>query len=417
VHLVIFGSGIIGIFTSYIALKQGYKVTLIEKEQHPASGATNQNGGQLSFSHILSISNIKLINSLLKNLYTNNSPINISLVELVKNYNWCFNFIKHSVKNSSELHSLFSLGDLSHSIFLDIINNNLNHQDQPLLKKTGTIQLFRQKQSFDDTINKSELFTAFNIKHKIIPKNEITSICPSISTQNIYNAIYFPDDICGDAKSFTLALLGKLQSNKNFTFLKNQKITNFTTNNHKITKVITNRNEITADQFILTPGTYVKEFCNFLNLHIPVMPLKGYSFNHNKIKIGTSLIDHDQKIVYSPINHYTRVAGLYDFAGYSTKINNRRIKYFLKNINSLFPNSSNISNMDNIWSGLRPISMDRFPIIGKSGIYKNLYYNVAHGNLGWTLSAGSAQILLNQITHNKIESQYKLFQPNRFSGI
>ena len=155
-HLVIFGSGIIGTFTSYIALKQGYKVTLIEKNNLPASGATNQNGGQLSFSHMLSISNIKLVNSLLKTLYTKKSPITVNFLTALQNYQWCLNFIKNSFKNNLEYNSLFSLGDFSYQLFLELAAEN-HHLFA--LNKIGTVQLFHNKKSFYNTINQKELFS------------------------------------------------------------------------------------------------------------------------------------------------------------------------------------------------------------------------------------------------------------------
>lgn len=421
-HLVIFGSGIIGTFTSYIALKQGYKVTLIEKNNLPASGATNQNGGQLSFSHMLSISNIKLVNSLLKTLYTKKSPITVNFLTALQNYQWCLNFIKNSFKNNLEYNSLFSLGDFSYQLFLELAAEN-HHLFA--LNKIGTVQLFHNKKSFYNTINQKELFSKFNIKYHIVPTSDIPSFCATpLNNANIYKAIYFPNDMCGDAKSFTLSLLKKLQRNKYFTFLNNQQPTNFTIKNKKIIKCTTKQlsdnntyqtNEIIADHFILTPGTYIQDFRNQLKLNIPVMPLKGYSFNHTNIKINTSLIDHDHKIVYTPFNQYTRIAGLYDFTGFSSNIDPKRIKYLLNNVSRLFPNNDNNQHIVNIWSGLRPISMDRLPIIGRSTLYDNLYYNIAHGNLGWTLSAGSAKLVIDQILYSDIVNRkFNAFLPKRF---
>lgn len=412
-HIVIFGGGIIGTFTAYIALQQGYKVTLIEKNNLPASGATNQNGGQLSFSHILSISNIKLLNAILKNFYTKNSPINIDLLTALTHYRWCLNFMKNSIKSNIEYNSLFSLSNLSNQLFKDLIQNNQNIFK---LKKTGTIQLFRNKKSFYNTINQKELFDEFNITHHIISQEDIKSFCPTITDRDlIYKGIYFPNDMCGDSKKFTLSLFAELQKNKNFTFLNNQKITNFTIKNKRISTCLTEKNQIAGDHFILTPGAYIQDFCNQLKLNIPVMPLKGYSFNHPNLKIKTSLIDHDHKIVYSPLNQHTRIAGLYDFVGYANKIDNNRIKYLLKNVNSLFPNNSN--NIIDIWTGMRPMSMDRFPIIGPSTIYKNLHYNIAHGNLGWTLSAGSAKITMDHISKSNNLDFNNIFLPQRFKNL
>ncbi len=44
------------------------------------------------------------------------------------------------------------------------------------------------------------------------------------------------------------------------------------------------------------------------------------------------------------------------------------------------------------WTGLRPMTPDGTPIIGKTPI-ANLYLNTGHGTLGWTMSCGSGKLV------------------------
>jgi D-amino-acid dehydrogenase len=76
--ITILGGGIIGVLTAYYAIKNNYSVCLIEKNKAPGMGASFQNGGQLSFSHFFSVCDINIFRYLLKNIYSNNSPINVS---------------------------------------------------------------------------------------------------------------------------------------------------------------------------------------------------------------------------------------------------------------------------------------------------------------------------------------------------
>ena len=408
-HIVIFGSGIIGIFTAYIALQQGFKVTLVEKNPKPLEGASKQNGGQLSFSHILSISNIDLLNTMIKNLYSNNHPININFLTALKNYSWCYHFIKNSSKQSP-YKELLRLSELSQNIFTDLINNN----NELKLNKSGTIQIFRNKRSFTKTLNKKDLFKEFNIKLEVINNENIKQLCPNLqNTQNIYKSIYFPDDMCTDAYKFAASLLKKIE--KNINFITRAKLTKFVYNNNNILKCIINNKEISADHYILTPGSYINDFKYQLKLNIPIKPLKGYSFNHKNLKLKTSLIDHDNKIVYSPINKYTRIAGLYDLQEFNKKIYQHRINFLLKNLNNLFPDNNHNQHITDIWCGFRPTSIDKLPIIGNSKIYNNLSYNLGHANLGWTLSAASAKITIDNIQKKSVNKEFKSFSAQRFN--
>ena len=50
------------------------------------------------------------------------------------------------------------------------------------------------------------------------------------------------------------------------------------------------------------------------------------------------------------------------------------------------------------WTGLRPSTPKVPPILGKSK-YKNLWLNIGHGSLGFTLSAGSAAVVTHLLTN------------------
>ena len=58
-------------------------------------------------------------------------------------------------------------------------------------------------------------------------------------------------------------------------------------------------------------------------------------------------------------------------------------------------------NTDDIkpWAGLRPMTPNMLPI---TKISKNprIWYNTGHGHLGWTLSAYTANFVVNQIIEN-----------------
>ena len=62
----------------------------------------------------------------------------------------------------------------------------------------------------------------------------------------------------------------------------------------------------------------------------------------------------------------------------------------------LFPDGVDFSE-DKLWTGLRPMTPDGTPLVGKSKI-DNLFLNTGHGTLGWTMSFGSARLLADIIS-------------------
>jgi D-amino-acid dehydrogenase len=52
------------------------------------------------------------------------------------------------------------------------------------------------------------------------------------------------------------------------------------------------------------------------------------------------------------------------------------------------------------WAGMRPATPSGVPILGASG-YRNLWLNLGHGALGFTLACGSGRLLSELIAQRK----------------
>ena len=52
------------------------------------------------------------------------------------------------------------------------------------------------------------------------------------------------------------------------------------------------------------------------------------------------------------------------------------------------------------WAGLRPMMPNMMPVVNRSTKSKRIYYNTGHGHLGWTLSAYTAQSIVQRIRGN-----------------
>jgi D-amino-acid dehydrogenase len=46
------------------------------------------------------------------------------------------------------------------------------------------------------------------------------------------------------------------------------------------------------------------------------------------------------------------------------------------------------------WAGLRPMTPEGTPLIGRTR-HRNLYLNTGHGHMGWTMSCGTAKLLVD----------------------
>jgi D-amino-acid dehydrogenase len=94
-----------------------------------------------------------------------------------------------------------------------------------------------------------------------------------------------------------------------------------------------------------------------------------------------------------------------ELAGFDLSLNPRRRETLEMVLGGLFPKGGDVSK-SLFWTGLRPMTPDGTPIIGKvSEMYNNVWLNTGHGTLGWTMACGSAQVLADLVSKQKTAIQ------------
>jgi D-amino-acid dehydrogenase len=127
-----------------------------------------------------------------------------------------------------------------------------------------------------------------------------------------------------------------------------------------------------------------------------VQPAKGYSVtvdgNAGDDALRIPIIDDQWHAAIVPLDGAIRVAGTAEFAGYDDSPNPDRIRNLTRLLQRVLPKAQYDPATARPWCGLRAMSADGVPIIGATPV-SNLMVNTGHGHLGWTMAAGSAQLL------------------------
>jgi D-amino-acid dehydrogenase len=130
-------------------------------------------------------------------------------------------------------------------------------------------------------------------------------------------------------------------------------------------------------------------------LRLPLYPLKGYSLTvpieaqHRAPEL--SITDYDRKVVYARIGEQLRVAAMVDIVGFDPAPDPRRLALIRRQAMETFPLAGDYQHAVE-WAGMRPATPSGVPLIGATG-YRNLWLNLGHGALGFTLACGSGRLL------------------------
>ena len=125
------------------------------------------------------------------------------------------------------------------------------------------------------------------------------------------------------------------------------------------------------------------------------------------------MVDDGRKIAIVRLGERLRLAGTAEFNGYDRELNAARGQSLIDNLLSLLPECPNSDKAEH-WTGIRPMTPDGIPILGPSPL-ANLFLNVGHGHLGWTMACGSGRAIADLVAGRSPELDLDGMTLARFS--
>jgi len=253
----------------------------------------------------------------------------------------------------------------------------------------------------------SALLAKGGLPRQAVTPAEMKVIEPTLAG-DYYGGYFTESDSTGDIHKFTTGLALAAQR-MGVRTLYDQDVTSVSTDNKIATIKVAHSNAPatvhTFDGVVVCAGVASRQFANQLGDRVNIYPVKGYSITVNlndaESQAGApqvSLLDDETKLVTSRLGvDRFRVAGTAEFNGYNKDICADRIKPLVDWVQQCFPKINTRSVVS--WAGLRPMMPNMMPKVGR-GNAANVFYNTGHGHLGWTLSAVTADMVADTVTHH-----------------
>lgn len=401
--IIILGSGVIGVSTAYFLAKAGHEVTVVDRQSGPGMETSFGNAGEVSPGYSSPWAGPDLPFKAIKWLFIPNSPLVIKPTLDWRMWSWSLQLLRNCTAKNYEINKgrMLRLAEYSRDC-LKALRREENIQYDERAK--GTLQLFRSQQQLDHASADMAILDRFNVPYELLDKDGCIRAEPALGKvkDKVAGGLRLPGDETGDCFKYTQALARIAQTNQ-VKFLYNTTVEKIVTDNVvRIKSVLTNKGELLADMFIVALGSYSPLLLKQIGIAIPVYPVKGYSITVPITQADgapeSTVMDETYKIAVTRLGDRIRVGGTAELNGYDLQLRDSRRKTLEFVVNDLFPSGGDTSKAT-FWTGLRPMTPDGTPIIGKTR-FSNLFLNTGHGTLGWTMAAGSGKLLAD-IVGNK----------------
>lgn len=392
-QVVVIGGGVIGLSNAYALIKAGQNVTLIESDSEVGMGASFANGGQLSYRYVSPLADAGVPLQGLKWMGRDDSPLNFKIRASLRQWSWLLQFTAACTKRTNQVNG-------AHILRLSLLSQQVlsSWRDGDDIgdfhwRRSGKMIIHRDQASFE----KASLGVDPEFQ-QVLNNRDICDLEPSLThiQDQLRGAIYAPNDETADCHAFCVQLLAYLKQQPQFRLLNEHQVSNFVLQGQRVVALETSKGLINADDFIVAAGNGSAPLLAKLGINVPVYPLKGYSLTlpflpeANAVP-SMSVTDYGHKIVYAKLGDELRIAAMVDIGYEDQGIRGNRIDALKRTVRASFPRVGTLDNAT-AWSGLRPSTPKGPPILGRTK-YDNLWLNIGHGSLGFTLSAGSAAVL------------------------
>lgn len=393
-RVIVLGAGVAGVCTAWYLLEAGHEVTIIDRAGAAAEETSFGNAGQLSYGYTTPWAAPGIPKKAAKWLLKKHSPLIFRPDGSLFQLQWLKQMLANCNHDSYNLNKerMVRISEYSREMFRRFeAQTGLNFEG----RQKGTLQIFRQPHEVAAAEKDIEVLAAYGVPYQRLKAEECLQYEPALkgALPKIAGALHLPNDSTGDCHLFTQKLAA-LCVEKGADFQFNHTIERIEHTNGHVHAVYASGQRFEADRFVCALGSFSRPALAELGLDVPIYPVKGYSLTVPIVDEAASpvstIIDETYKVAITRFDQRIRVGGMAELSGYQITLKPEHRETLEMVVNDLYPNGGNLSRAL-FWSGLRPMTPDSTPIVGKTR-FDNLFLNTGHGTLGWTMSLGSAKI-------------------------
>ncbi len=407
--VLILGSGVIGVTSAYYLAQKGFEVTVLDRQSDVGLETSFANAGQISPGYSAPWAAPGVPYKALKWLFQRHAPLAVKSDFTLWQLQWTLKLLQNCTAKRYDTNKerMVRLAEYSRDCIIELRNSTGIAYEG---RTQGTLQVFRTQKQLDAEAKDIAVLSRLGVPFEHLDPEGCARVEPALALvkDKLMGGLRLPHDETGDCQLFTQNLAEKAKA-LGVKFRQDVQITRLLTENGKLAGVEINaendREILQADQYVVALGSYSRQLMQGLGLQIPVYPVKGYSLTVPVINSAaapiSTVMDETYKVAITRFDDRIRVGGMAELAGFDLSLNPRRRETLEMVLSGLFPNGGDTSK-SRFWTGLRPMTPDGTPIIGKaSEVYNNVWLNTGHGTLGWTMACGSAQVLADLMVGQK----------------
>ena len=399
-RVLVLGAGVVGLASAYALATDGHDVTVLERNPGVGQGASFANGAQLSYSYVAPLASPEVTKNLPGWMWVAESPIRFRPGLSPRMWGWAARFLLACSRSKfrTTVRQLLALTSLSQELLRTLLRHETLDFD---LTRSGKLVVYSDPAALRDAATLLDFQRSLGCDQQLLDTAACLTLEPALThmRQRLQGGIFAPGDETGDCARFCGGLAQILTVRYGVRILLDTPLLALRSQNRRVVAANTRHGELEADAYVMALGTAARHFAGSLGFDLPIVGLKGYSLTVPITAASVprlSVTDMRDKIVYAPLGRFLRIAGIADLERDETNVRPERLALLERRARSTFPEGLDYGRAVT-WVGARPVTPSGVPILGLSPTNENLYLNVGHGALGFTLAMASGRLVADRL--------------------
>jgi len=175
---------------------------------------------------------------------------------------------------------------------------------------------------------------------------------------------------------------------------------------------------VRADAVVIAAGAWSARVARLFGASLPIRPGKGYSVDYLPPQLATRSVVmlSEAHCAVTPLDGATRVAGTMEFGGLDERISPVRLRAIREAPGRYFRAWDPDAPSQVPSAGLRPMTPDGLPVIGRLRPYRSVFVASGHAMLGLTLAPRTGALLADMLLDGTDPDVLAPFSPRRFGA-
>ena len=325
---------------------------------------------------------------------------------------WMVRFVRNCTSRAADAGAvaLSALGVLSAEMVADWIQSDEIDCDY---RRLGLLYVYGNPAALAAGLHEADTMERYGVTIERYGIAELRELEPTLN-EKIVGGFRCVDDAGLDPARFMSGIVSVL-SERGVAFVPQTGLLDFRTSGGAVERLMTSRGDLEADEVVIATGAWTPRVAALLGESVPVQAGKGYSMTVAAPSQGprNNLLIGDRWVAVNPIGDKLRMSGWLELGRLDTRPSLRRLAQIEANARSRVRLDPELTVLER-WAGLRPVTPDGLPIIGRSPGWRNVTYAVGHGKLGLSLGPVTGRLVAQTVCNQPTELELAPYSPRRF---